>query len=390
MTRSISTVLPAGSTHVPVLLPHVLEFLKPQSGAVYCDATYGDGGYTRAILDSCDCKVVAIDQDPVAYDRAKLVAEEEQYKGRLFPVLGRFGEIDQLVQQQLNWTAPCFDGMVFDIGVSSGQIDNPERGFSYKMDGPLDMRMFARGSSDDEPHVPRSITAYEVVNFYSRQQLADIIYQYGGDRLSRKIADAIVNARTSQPIKSTLALAQIVQAACPQPRWSRGGDDMVRNSAARTFQAIRIHINDELEQLRSALTCTEDLLLPGGRLVAVTFHSLEDRMVKNFLHRCSGKRALEATDRPVNQFDLKRAAHRRTSRRRKYQQDDDEDHQYIYSGGDSSVHAERPSFELLNKHVVQADENELEVNSRSRSAKLRAARRTQEKPIRPFGKHKSN
>jgi 16S rRNA (cytosine1402-N4)-methyltransferase len=147
-------------------------------------------------------------------------------------------------------SAPCFDGMVFDIGVSSGQIDNPERGFSYKMDGPLDMRMFARGSSDDEPHVPRSITAYEVVNFYSRQQLADIIYQYGGDRLSRKIADAIVNARTSQPIKSTLALAQIVQAACPQPRWSRGGDDMVRNSAARTFQAIRIHINDEVTMIR--------------------------------------------------------------------------------------------------------------------------------------------
>lgn len=110
------------------------------------------------------------------------------------------------------------------------------------------MRMFARGSDDVEPYVPRSITAYEVVNFYSRQQLADIIYQYGGDRLSRKIADAIVNARVNQPIKSTLALAQIVQAACPQPRWTRGGDDMVRNSAARTFQAIRIHINDEVKQ----------------------------------------------------------------------------------------------------------------------------------------------
>ena len=108
------------------------------------------------------------------------------------------------------------------------------------------MRMFARGSDDQEPYVPKSITAYEVVNFYSRQQLADIIYQYGGDRLSRKIADAIVNARVNEPIKSTLALAQIVQAACPQPRWSRGGDDMVRNSAARTFQAIRIHINDEV------------------------------------------------------------------------------------------------------------------------------------------------
>jgi 16S rRNA (cytosine1402-N4)-methyltransferase len=106
--------------------------------------------------------------------------------------------------------------------------------------------MFARNSDDHEPHVPKSITAHEVVNFYSRQQLADIIYQYGGDRLSRKIADAIVNARVNQPIKSTLALAQIVQAACPQPRWTRGGDDMVRNSAARTFQAIRIHINDEV------------------------------------------------------------------------------------------------------------------------------------------------
>jgi 16S rRNA (cytosine1402-N4)-methyltransferase len=128
----------------------------------------------------------------------------------------------------------------------ASQIDTPERGFSYKLDGPLDMRMFSRGSADNPPHVPRSITAYEVVNFYSRQQLADIIYQHGGDRLSRKIADAIVDARVAQPIQSTLALAHIVQAACPQPRWSRGGDDMVRNSAARTFQAIRIHINDEV------------------------------------------------------------------------------------------------------------------------------------------------
>ncbi|KAI9286054.1 methylase MraW [Umbelopsis sp. AD052] len=251
LVRSINTAA-ASSTHVPVMLLQVLEFLKPKSGAVYCDATYGDGGYTRAILDSCDCTVVAIDQDPVAYDRAKEVAVLEQYRGRLIPILGRFGEIDNLVKEQLNWSAPCFDGMVFDIGVSSGQIDTPERGFSYKSDGPLDMRMFARGSDDQEPYVPKSITAYEVVNFYSRQQLADIIYQYGGDRLSRKIADAIVNARVNEPIKSTLALAQIVQAACPQPRWSRGGDDMVRNSAARTFQAIRIHINDEVSSQRGS------------------------------------------------------------------------------------------------------------------------------------------
>ncbi|CAO3660854.1 unnamed protein product [Umbelopsis ramanniana] len=384
LVRSINTAA-TSSTHVPVMLPQVLEFLKPKSGAVYCDATYGDGGYTRAILDSGDCTVVAIDQDPVAYDRAKEVAALEQYRGRLIPILGRFGEIDRLVKEQLNWSAPCFDGMVFDIGVSSGQIDTPERGFSYKSDGPLDMRMFARGSDDQEPYVPKSITAYEVVNFYSRQQLADIIYQYGGDRLSRKIADAIVNARVNEPIKSTLALAQIVQAACPQPRWSRGGDDMVRNSAARTFQAIRIHINDELEQLRSALTSTEDLLKADGRLVVVTFHSLEDRMVKNFLHRCSGKRALEATDRPVNQFDLKRAAHRQNSRRRKHQADEESDQQrFVYSNTNSGVHTESPSFELLNKHVVQAPLEEVEANSRSRSAKLRAAQRTLAGPVQPF------
>ncbi|KAG2184062.1 hypothetical protein INT44_009077 [Umbelopsis vinacea] len=337
LVRSINTAA-ASSTHVPVMLPQVLEFLKPKSGAVYCDATYGDGGYTRAILD----------QDPVAYDRAKEVAALEQYR-----------------------TAQL-------------EIDTPERGFSYKSDGPLDMRMFARGSDDQEPYVPKSITAYEVVNFYSRQQLADIIYQYGGDRLSRKIADAIVNARVNEPIKSTLALAQIVQAACPQPRWSRGGDDMVRNSAARTFQAIRIHINDELEQLRSALASTEDLLQVDGRLVVVTFHSLEDRMVKNFLHRCSGKRALEATDRPVNQFDLKRAAHRENSRRRKRHDEESDQQRFVYSDTNSGVHTENPSFALLNKHVVQAPLEEVEENSRSRSAKLRAARRTSAGPVRPF------
>ena len=201
-----------------------------------------------------------------------------------------------------------------DIGVSSGQIETPERGFSYKLDGPLDMRMFSRGRNastavefDNEKELlKKSISAYEIVNFFSREQIANIIYQYGGDRLSRKIADAIVTARQIQPIETTLALASVIQKACPQPRWQRGNDDMLRNSAARTFQAFRIYINDELSELESALRSSEHLLKPGGRLVAVTFHSLEDRIVKNFMFHCAGKRSLSEAEE--NQFSLKRQA----------------------------------------------------------------------------------
>ncbi|KAI8340240.1 methylase MraW [Chlamydoabsidia padenii] len=249
---TITPVLPYTPIHTPVMLQQVLTQLSPSPGGMYADLTFGDGGYTKAILDSCDCQVVAVDQDPTAYEKALQMASMASYKGRLFPILGRFGDIHNLVKTHLTWSLPCFDGMVMDIGVSSGQVETASRGFSYKLDGPLDMRMFSRGrhaestSSTEQALLRKSISAYEIVNFYSREQIANIIYQYGGDRLSRKIASAIVDARQVAPIETTGTLASIIQKACPQPRWKRGDDDMLRNSAARTFQALRIYINNEV------------------------------------------------------------------------------------------------------------------------------------------------
>lgn len=274
-----------------------------------------------------------------------------------------------------------------DIGVSSGQIETAERGFSYKLDGPLDMRMFSRGRNNDsaiefqneQELLKKSISAYEIVNFFSREQIADIIYQYGGDRLSRKIAAAIVTARQIEPIESTTTLANVIQKACPQPRWQRGNDDMLRNSAARTFQAFRIYINNELNELESALRSSEHLLKPEGRLVVVTFHSLEDRIAKNFMYHCAGKRSL--VDAEQNQFSLKRQASREYKKAIKGGQAEGLSHKGVV------VKREKvnPSFELCTKHVVQPTEEEIEENPRSRSAKLRVARRTNAPALEPFG-----
>jgi 16S rRNA (cytosine1402-N4)-methyltransferase len=271
-----------------------------------------------------------------------------------------------------------------DIGVSSGQIETAERGFSYKLDGPLDMRMFSRGRNnasieyDNETELmKKSISAYEIVNFFSREQIADIIYQYGGDRLSRKIAAAIVTARQEGPIESTATLAAIIQKACPQPRWQRGNDDMLRNSAARTFQALRIYINNELTELEKALSASEYLLKPQGRLVVVTFHSLEDRIAKNFMYHCSGKRLMADADQ--NQFSLKRAASREYKKAMK--QGIEMSHKQAVEKRAKVI----PSFELCTKHVVQPTEEEIEENARSRSAKLRVAKRTLAEPLEPFG-----
>jgi 16S rRNA (cytosine1402-N4)-methyltransferase len=277
---------------------------------------------------------------------------------------------------------PCFDGIVMDIGVSSGQIETADRGFSYKLDGPLDMRMFSRGRNtttefENEAHLmKKSISAYEIVNFFSREQIADIIYQYGGDRLSRKIAAAIVTARQLGPIETTSALATVIQKACPQPRWQRGNDDMVRNSAARTFQALRIYINNELGELEKALSASEYLLKPEGRLAVVTFHSLEDRIAKNFMYHCAGKRLMEEAEN--NQFSLKRAANREY--RKAMRQGMDVSHKQAVEKPDKVT----PSFELCTKHVIQPTEEEIEENPRSRSAKLRVAKRTFSEPLEPF------
>ncbi|RUS30242.1 MraW methylase family-domain-containing protein [Jimgerdemannia flammicorona] len=426
---------PYTAVHIPVLLREALQLLQPRSGETYCDATFGDGGYTKALLGACvgprqplprledsGCKLTTqhravtvrslpltrtlwLLKKPGVWSIREATGNERQLlryhweciyahsvgMGRLFPILGRFGHASRLVKEHLKWSQPCFDGMVFDIGVSNGQLETPSRGFSYRFDGPLDMRMFSRGdvnaaalSSDETQEEARllkkTITAYQVVNYFSQEQIADIIYQYGGERLSRKIAAAIIQARKKKPISTTSELAVIVQEAVPAPRWKRGDDEMLRNSAARTFQAIRMHVNDELEQLRSGLRATEHLLHPGGRLLVVTFHSLEDRMVKNFMHRCSGKRSIEDTDRPTSQFSIKRAAHRQHRRA-----DALEFEKPALSEIESSQWAAEPSFELLNRKVVKADEDERGVNPRSRSAKLRGATRTVNEPVMPFG-----
>ncbi|KAG2224861.1 hypothetical protein INT45_008043 [Circinella minor] len=364
------------------MLQQVLDYMSPRPGGIYCDLTFGDGGYTKALLDSTDCKVYAVDQDPTAYEKALQMADMDAYRGRLFPLLGRFGQIDKLLRDNHHDNIPFLDGMVMDIGVSSAQLETAARGFSYKLDGPLDMRMFSRGKGvepkieQENELLSRSISAYEVVNYYSREQIADIIYQYGGDRLSRKIASAIVTARQKSPFSTTAELAAVIQKACPQPRWQRGDDDMVRNSAARTFQAIRIYVNDELGELKSALRTSEYLLKPKGRLVAVTFHSLEDKIVKTFMHHCAGRRSAKSA--AVNQFSIKRQVNRQ---RRKYGDAaalELEDNQ-------SEEELGEPSFTLCTKGVIQASKDEMEDNARSRSAKLRAAERTTAAPLEPFG-----
>ncbi|KAI7904309.1 ribosomal RNA small subunit methyltransferase H, partial [Cokeromyces recurvatus] len=266
ISRCYTTIneLPYTKVHVPVMLNEVLTHLEPKDDELYCDMTFGDGGYTKALLDRCNCKVIAVDQDPTAYSKALKLSQLEQYKDRLFPLLGKFGSIYETIQKKFAYlNTPCLDGIVMDIGVSSGQLETPDRGFSYKLDGPLDMRMFSRGSSllkefkeEEEELLKKSISAYEIVNYFSREQMADIIYEFGGDRLSRKIASAIVLARQKRPIESTRELATIIQKACPQPSWQRGHDDVLRNSAARTFQAFRIYINDELGELKRGLAAS--------------------------------------------------------------------------------------------------------------------------------------
>jgi len=249
------------------MLAEVLACLSPQDGHVYIDGTFGAGGYTRAILESADCKVYAIDRDPDAIARAKEMAAE--YSGRLIPVEGCFGSMKELLHVA---GVERVNGIVLDVGVSSMQIDDAARGFSFRSDGPLDMRMEQKGQS-----------AADVVNRASEQELADIIFNYGEDRASRRIAKRIVAARAEKPIETTGELTRIIHSVLPM----HGG--IKTDTATRTFQALRIYVNDELGELDRALAAAEEMLLPGGRLVVVSFHSLEDGIVKKFLRDRSGR-----------------------------------------------------------------------------------------------------
>ena len=292
------------------MLPEVLESLSPVDGGVYVDGTFGAGGYAKAILDAADCTVVAIDRDPDAQKRAQDMNED-----RLIFVRGCFGDVEQLLREA---GIDKVDGFVLDLGVSSFQLDEAERGFSFRADAPLDMRMDPESGEG----------AAELIQRFEEKDLADLIYKYGEERKSRRIARRIVELRRENPINTTAQLADIVRACVPK---SRDGID----PATRTFQALRIAVNDELGELERALDAAENILKPDGRMVVVSFHSLEDGMVKRFFREKSGA---ENVSRYLPQSDSGSA-----------------------------------NFKLLSRKAIKPSDQEIAENSRSRSARLRAA-----------------
>jgi 16S rRNA (cytosine1402-N4)-methyltransferase len=308
--------------HVPVLLAEMLDAVAPADGNLIVDATFGRGGYTRAFLEAANCTVVGADRDPEAIAFGRSLAAE--YPSRLQLVEGNFADLDRLVSVALDRPAEgAADGVVFDLGVSSPQLDDPARGFSFRTDGPLDMRMGRTGP-----------TAAEVVNRLPADELADIIYRYGEERLSRRIARAIVSARQTRPITRTLELADIVRRVVPR---ARDGID----PATRTFQALRLYVNDELDAIERGLEAAERVLGPGGRLAVIAFHSLEDRKVKQFLDERSG--AAESVSRHLPAPVGARPA---------------------------------PTFRISRRKPITPGATELAANPRARSARLRAALRT--------------
>ncbi len=302
--------------HVPVMLEEVMAALHPRDDAIYIDGTFGGGGYATALLRHARCTVYGIDRDPSAIARGR--ALEKNFPGRLTLIEGRFSEMDRLVA-----TRGCtgVDGVALDLGVSSFQFDEAERGFSFREDGPLDMRMGREGPS-----------AADVVNSVSEAELADILWRYGEEKKSRAIARAIVAAR---PVMRTRALADIVaRVAGPAAR------RLHIHPATRTFQALRIHVNDELGELERGLEAAERTLRPAGRLAVVSFHSLEDRIVKRFLTARAGRAGRGSRHLP---------------------------------GAPSTSAA---TFRLLGPSPRVPAPLEIQANARARSARLRAAERT--------------
>ena len=306
---------PSAVRHIPVLGRQAVEMLSPRDGGIYVDATFGAGGYSRAILDTAGTLVIGIDRDRSAIAGGFDLVDRSG--GRLTLVEDKFSNLAGICAAQ---GIDAVDGVVMDVGVSSMQLDEAERGFSFRLGGPLDMRM-----GHDGP------TAADVIARASEADLANIIYIFGEERHSRGVARAIVAARKEAPIATTRALADIVSRVVR----SKPGEI---HPATRTFQALRIFVNEELDELHLALSAAERVLKPGGRLAVVSFHSLEDRIVKNFL----GERAK--------------------------------------AGGGSrhlpEVAQAAPSFHILTKRPVTPDESEISANPRARSAKLRAAERT--------------
>jgi len=299
------------------MLHEVLETLCPQDGGVYVDGTFGAGGYTRAILGAADCRAVAIDRDDDAAGRAEAFREEFGPRFTFLP--GCFGDVEALLEEA---EIGPVDGFVLDLGVSSFQLDEAERGFSFRFDGPLDMRM---GRSAE-------LSAADIVNTYPQEEIARILYEYGEERHSRRIAKKIVERRAERQFKTTFDLAELIRACLPKSHKDKS------DPATRSFQALRIAVNDELGELERALQAALNILKAGGRLVVVTFHSLEDRIVKNFLREKAGRTPSASRHMPIVQA------------------------------------ADAPKLEIITRKAVEASAEEIASNPRARSAKLRAAR----------------
>jgi 16S rRNA (cytosine1402-N4)-methyltransferase len=318
--RGSTAAVGGPARHIPVMLSEVLQAIEPKAGRVIVDGTFGAGGYSQALLEAADCKIIAIDRDPEAFRLSGKLAE--RYPGRLMAVLGRYGEMDAIAASE-GFT--FVDGVALDLGVSSMQLDEPSRGFSFMQQGPLDMRMGEGGP-----------TAADIVNVLPEAELAAVIARLGEERRARAIAKAIVARRAEQPITTTSELADLVARVVGRKR------DEKKHPATRTFQALRLYLNEELDELALGLSAAERLLRAGGRLAVVTFHSLEDRIAKRFLASRSAPPPRASRHLPEAQSEIV-----------------------------------APSFRLLNRRPLEPSKAEIARNPRARSARLRAAERTE-------------
>ena len=325
--------------HIPVMLAEVMAALDPQDGELIIDGTFGAGGYSRAILEAVRCRVLAFDRDITAVRAAGDICV--RFADRLRVINAPFSDMEEVARREETpdqtplITGPFVDGVVLDIGVSSMQLDQAARGFSFQHDGPLDMRMSAPVDPLTGARVATGVSAADFLNTADEATIANVLYDYGEEKKSRLIAKAIVHDRVATPFTSTRQLAGLVS------RLLGGRRDDGRNPATRTFQALRIHVNDELGELERALRAAEAILKPGGRLVVVTFHSLEDRIVKTFFNERSGRGAQGSRHLPP------------------------------------SVATNRePSFQIINQRPLSPCQPELDLNPRARSARLRSGVRT--------------
>lgn len=329
--------------HIPVLLSEIVESLAPNDNDLIIDATFGAGGYTRAILEAANCRVLAFDRDITAVRAAADMCEE--FAARLRIVNQPFSRMEEFARREETPAGaaliegPFVDGVVLDIGVSSMQLDQAERGFSFQSDGPLDMRMSAATDPVTGAAVESGESAADFLNTADEETIANVIYTYGEEHKSRSIARAIVKARADKTFTRTLELADVVL------RVFHGRKVDGRHPATRTFQALRIYINDELGELATALAAAERILKPDGRLVVVTFHSLEDRIVKKFFNARTGKESRGSRHLP-----------------------------------EQSIKSIEPSFRFVNARPLTPSKGELDVNPRARSARMRSAIRTEAQP----------